>query len=78
MVHALQYITVILVKDNTFTIHKRNLRKLAIEMYGLSNNLSPLFTRETLTEIGVPYNTKSTTKVEEDDSGSFLCTKRSN
>ena len=31
-----------------------------------------------MTEICVPYNTRSTTKVEIDDSGSFQCTKRSN
>ena len=68
----------LLIKDNTVTIHKRNLRKLAIEMYKISNNLSPLFTRELMTEICVPYNTRSTTKVEIDDSGSFQCTKRSN
>ena len=68
----------LLVKDNTVTIHKRNLRKLAIEMYKISNNLSPLFTREMMTEICVLYNTRSTTKVEEDHSGNLQCTKRSN
>ena len=44
----------LLVKDNTVTIHKLSLRKLAIEMYKISNNLSPLFTREMMTEIYVP------------------------
>ena len=29
--------------DNTFTIHKRNLQKLATEMYKIKNNLSPSF-----------------------------------
>ena len=67
-----------LVRDNTVTIHKRNLRKLAIGMYKISNNLSRLFTREIMTEICVPYNMISTTKVEENDSGSFQCTKRCN
>ena len=67
----------LLIKDNTVTIHKRNLRKLAIEMYKISNNLSPLFTRELMTEICVPCNTRSTTKVEKDSSGSFRCTKKS-
>ena len=31
-----------------------------------------------MTEICVPYNTRSTTKVEEDHNGSLQCTKRSN
>ena len=30
-------------KDNSFTIHERNLQKLAIEMYKVKNNLSPDF-----------------------------------
>ena len=30
-------------KDNSFSIHKRNLQKLAIEMYKVKNNLSPSF-----------------------------------
>ena len=38
-------------------------------MYKISNILSPLFTRELMTEICVPYNTRSITKVEIDDSG---------
>ena len=33
----------LLVKDKTVTIHKCNLRKLAIEMYKISNNLSASF-----------------------------------
>ena len=47
-------------------------------MYKISNNLSSLFTREMMTKICVPYNMRSTTQVEEDDSSSFQCTKRSN
>ena len=31
-----------------------------------------------MTEICVPYNTRSTARIEEYDSGSFQCTKRSN
>ena len=30
-------------KDNSFTLHERNLQKLAIEMYKVKNNLSPDF-----------------------------------
>ena len=29
--------------DNSFTIHERNVQKLAIEMYKVQNNLSPAF-----------------------------------
>ena len=61
----------LLVEYNTLTIHKRSLRKLAIEMYKISNNLSPPFTRELITEIFFPYNMRSTTKVEENGNGSF-------
>ena len=44
----------LLAKDNTLSIHGRNLQKLAIEMYKIKNNLSPpivtdLFTRHTAT-----------------------------
>ena len=34
--------------------------------------------RDMLTEICVPYNTRSVTKVEEDESGSSRCTKKCN
>ena len=65
----------LLEKDDTIPVHKRNLRTLAIEMYKISNNLSPPFMRDMMTEICVPYNTRSTTKIEEDESGSSRCTK---
>ena len=37
-------------KDNTVTIHHRNLQKLVIEMYKLQNNLSPKFMKEIFQE----------------------------
>ena len=40
-----------------------------------SNDLLPLFMRET--EICAPYNRRSTTEVEKDDSGNLECTKKS-
>ena len=42
----------------------------------ISNDLSPLSMKIVITRICVPYNTRTTTKVEEDNSGQ--CTKRSN
>ena len=65
-------------KDDTVTIHQRNLRILAIEMYKISNDLSPLFMKDLKTEICIPYNARSTTKVVKDDDGNYRCMKKSN
>ena len=62
-------------KNDSIPVHIRNLRTLAIEMWKISNNLSPFFTRDMMTEICVPYDTRSTTKIEEDESGSSRYTK---
>ena len=51
----------------------KELRTLAIKMYRILNNLSPLFTRDMTTEICVLYNTRSTSKIEEDESSSSRC-----
>ena len=59
-------------------VHKRNLRALAIKMHKISKNISPFFMREGMTQKCVPYNTRATTKVEKDDSGTFRCSKKSN
>ena len=40
----------ILDKDNSVTVHQRNLRKLAIEMFKVNHNLSPLPMRELFAE----------------------------
>ena len=65
----------LLEKDDMIPVHRRNLRT-SIEMYKTSNSLSPLFTRDMMTETCVLYNTRSTTKVEEDENGSSRCTKK--
>ena len=67
----------LLTKDDTVTIHQRNLRVLAIQMYKILNDLSPLFMEDLMTEICIPYNTRSTTKVEKDDYGNYRCMKKS-
>ena len=37
--------------DNSFTIHHRNLQKLATEMYKVKHNLSPIFMKDVLSRI---------------------------
>ena len=68
----------LLTKDDTVTIHQRNLRALAIEMYKISNDLSPPFMKDMMTKICIPCNTRSTIKVEKDNKGSYRCFKKSN
>ena len=47
-------------------------------MYRISNDLSPPFMKDMMTKICIPYNTRSATKVEKDDKGSYSCFKKSN
>ena len=49
----------LLEKDNSVTIHHRNLRKLAAEMYKLKNNLSPKFLKSIISESNNPYDLRS-------------------
>ena len=42
-------------KDNTFTIHERNLQKLATEMFKIQNNLSPSFLNNIFPPSKNPY-----------------------
>ena len=42
--------------DNSFTIHHRNLQKLAIEMYKVKHNLSPPFMKNVFPQSENPYN----------------------
>jgi hypothetical protein len=41
----------LLIKDDSVTIHQRNLRVLAVEMYKISHKLSPEFIRDLVEEI---------------------------
>ena len=49
----------LLEKDNSVTIHHRNLRKLATEMYKLKNNLSPKLLKSIISESNNPYDLRS-------------------
>ena len=51
-------------KDNTVTIHHRNLQKLATEMYKIQNNLSPKFMKEIFQE-QIPSYSLRTEKIWE-------------
>ena len=46
----------LLEKDNSVSIHHRNLQTLATEMFKISNNLSPDIVKEIFQERFVPYN----------------------
>ena len=45
--------------DNSFTIHHRNLQKLAIEMFKVKHNLSPIFMKSVFPESTNPYNIRN-------------------
>ena len=51
-------------KDNSFTIHHRNLQKLAIEMYKIENNLSPSIMSTVFPRCLIPYNLRSANNFE--------------
>ena len=52
--------TELLKKDNSVTIHDRNLQKLAIEMYKAKHNLSPLPVQELFKPADETYNLRNT------------------
>ena len=49
----------LLKRDNSFSIHDRNLQKLAIEMYKVKNNLSPCFMHSILPGMDNTYNLRN-------------------
>ena len=47
-------------KDNSFSIHHRNLQKLATEIYKVKNNLSPILMKDIFQERIIPYKLRNT------------------
>ena len=45
--------------DKSFTIHHRNLQKLATEMFKVKNNLSPIFMKSVFTDTSNSYNLRN-------------------
>ena len=56
-------------KDGTVTVHHRNLRVLAIEMYKISHDQSPQFMKNLVEEIDTKYCTRCSFNVKKGDDG---------
>ena len=69
----------LLIKDGTCTIHQRNLKVLALEMYKIAHEKSPSFMKDLVEEIDRNYHTRSSYEVEIDENGNVKkCSKKSN
>ena len=49
----------LLSEDKSFTVHQRNVRKLAIEMYEVKDELCPKFLLDLFKELAHPYNLRN-------------------
>ena len=59
----------LLIKDGSVTIHQRNLKVLATEMYKIAHCISPKFMHNLVEEIDTKYHTRSSYGVELDEDG---------
>ena len=67
-----------MIKDDSVTIHQRNLRVLAVEMFKISYKLAPEFMRDLVEEINTNYRTRTSYNIDIDDNEKIECTKKSN
>ena len=63
----------LLIKDNRVTIHERNLKVLAIEMYKIAHNLASTFMLDMMINLDFNYRTRSTCKVTIDENDIIEC-----
>ena len=56
----------LLVEDGSVIIHQRNLKVLAVEMYKISQGISPKFINDLVKEFDTKYHTRSRYGVELD------------
>ena len=63
----------LLAKDDSVTIHQRNLKVLAVEMYKISQGISPKFMNDLVEEFDTKYHTRSGYGVELDEGGNVKC-----
>ena len=63
----------LLAKDDSVTIHQRNLKVLAVEMYKISQGISPKFMNDLVEEFDTKYHTRSRYGVELDEGGNVKC-----
>ena len=69
----------LLTKDGTCTIHQRNLKVLALEMYKIAYEKLPNFMKDLVEKIDRNYHTRSSYEVELDKNGNVKkCSKKSN
>ena len=60
-------------KDNSVTVHQRNLRKLAMEMFKVKHNLSPLPMQELFAEHTNTYDLRNKRSVELPSTRTITC-----